>query len=178
MFKELEQNQDLRPPEKMRRTNGYTTSRRAVIKHLRGKKTERKRSEWRSFNFSSRDEQPLQLENCVMKPEPGSSCHTQANDKLKRTEVFSRANGEESFPSTVPGPKKTSVKIHRRNSASACVRAAVGARVGARRGGEDPPLHPAKTVGEHRGTKTVNPFLPRFQNAPKLPRRITQEGLA
>ena len=55
-------------------------------------------------------------------------------------------NVEESFPSAVSGPKKTSAKIHRRNSASACVQAAVGARVGAQRGGEDP----AEMVGEHR----------------------------
>lgn len=119
-----------------------------------------------------------------MKPEPGSSCHTQANDKLKRTGVFSRANVEESFPGTVSGPKKTSAKIHRRNSASTCVRAAAGAL--GEPGGEggtagNRPLHPAEMVGGHRRASAPGLrrtlFLPHFQNAPQLPKQIKLEGL-
>lgn len=119
------------PTRKMGRTSGHITSQQAIIKHLREKKMKRKRSKQQSFNFSSCDEQLLQLENYVMKPEPSSSCHTQANDKLKRTGVFSRANVEESFLSAVSDPKKTLAKLHRRNSANVCVQVAAGARVGA-----------------------------------------------
>lgn len=149
------------PTRKTRRMNGCITSQRAAIKCFEGEKKERKRSNRRSFNFSSCDEQLLQLENRVMKPEPGSSCHTQANDKLKRTGVFSRANGEESFPSAVSGPKKTSAKIHRRNSASACVRAAAGARGGQgrdRRGPSPSPCPDGGGASQRLGTRTAKPF--------------------
>lgn len=126
----------------------------------------RKRSKQQSFNFSSCDEQLLQLENYVMKPEPSSSCHTQANDKLKRTGVFSRANVEESFLSAVSGPKKTSAKIHRRNSASVCVQVSAGARVGA---WWDLPLHPAEVLGEHRRAQhqDCEPLPSSFPKCPK-----------